>query len=227
GTQATVQEYSTSFISDHAVQFLRQSESHDRQPWFLYVATSAPHDPWLPEPKYANAPVPPFVRNPAMLEADISDKPPWVQSAVKLTQARIAANRAGQLRTQMSVDDMVGRIFRVLRQMGEDRTTLAFFLSDNGFLWGEHQVAGDRGETETSLTKITGKRLPYTQSIHVPFLVRWPGHVRTGVRDPRFVANVDIAPTIMEAAGLTPPASLPMDGRSLLSGRAREEMFVE
>jgi len=227
GRQATVPEYSTSFISDQAVRFLRQSESQDKQPWFLYVATSAPHDPWIPEPKYANAPVPQFVRNPAMLEADVSDKPPWVQDAVKLTQARIAQNRAGQLRTQMSVDDLVGRIFRVLRQLGEDRNTLAFFLSDNGFLWGEHQVAGDRGEQETSLTKITGKRLPYTQSIHVPFLVRWPGHVRSGVQDPRFVANVDIAPTIMDAAGLSPPASVPMDGRSLLSGQARAKMFLE
>jgi arylsulfatase A-like enzyme len=125
------------------------------------------------------------------------------------------------------VDDMVGRVFRVLRQLGEDRTTLAFFLSDNGFLWGEHQVAGDRGETETTITRITGKRLPYTQSIHVPFLVRWPGHVRTGVQDPRFVANADIAPTIMAAAGLSPPGSVPMDGRSLLSGQARHEMFFE
>jgi arylsulfatase A-like enzyme len=227
GKQATVSQYATSFISDHAVRFLRQSESDDEQPWFLYVATSAPHDPWIPEPKYANAPVPPFVRNPAMLEADISDKPPWVQDAVKLTPADIARNRADQLRTQMSVDDMVGRIFRVLRQLGEDRNTLAFFLSDNGFLWGEHQVAGDRSEQETTVTKITGKRLPYTQSIHVPFLVRWPGHVRSGVQDPRFVANVDIAPTIMDAAGLSPPASVPMDGRSLLSGPTRREMFLE
>ena len=220
-------QYSTSFISDQAVRFLRQSETNDQQPWFLYVATSAPHDPWIPEPKYANAAVPPFVRNPAMLEADISDKPPWVQDAIKLTPARIARNRADQLRTQMSVDDLVGRVFRVLRQLGEDRDTLAFFLSDNGFLWGEHQVAGDRSEQETTITRITGKRLPYTQSVHVPFLVRWPGHVRSGVLDPRFVANVDIAPTIMDAAGLSPSASVPLDGRSLLSGNARSGMFLE
>src|SRR5207245_2282019 len=80
---------------------------------------------------------------------------------------------------------------------------------------------------ETTLTKITGKRLPYTQSIHVPFLVRWPGHVGSGVVDARFVANVDISPTIMAAAGLHPPPSVPMDGRSLLSGTARDRMFFE
>ena len=227
GRQETVDRYSTSFISDQAVRFLRQSESNDTQPWFLYAAPSAPHDPWIPAPKYAHASLPHFVRNPAMLEADLSDKPPWVRHAIKLTRARIARNRADQLRTLVSVDDMVGRVFRVLRDLGEDRDTLAFFLSDNGFLWGEHGVAGDRSERETSPTKITGKRLPYTQSIHVPFLMRWPGHVRTGVLDPRFVANVDIAPTIMDAAGLTPSPSTPMDGRSLLAGRTRDRMFFE
>ncbi len=227
GSPETVGEYSTSFVSDQAVEFLRQSESNDSQPWFLYVATSAPHDPWIPEPKYDTAPLPPFRQNPAMLETDTSDKPPWVQEAIKLTPERIAQNRAGQLRTLLSVDDMVARLFRTLHMLGEDRNTLAFFLSDNGFLWGEHGVAGDRGEQETGFTRITGKRLPYTQSIHVPFMVRWPGHIRSGVVDPRFVMNVDIAPTIMSAAGLRADPSAPMDGRSLLSGQSRDRMFFE
>ncbi len=131
GRVRRVNEYSTTFIGDQAVRFLRDFASEPDRPWFLYVATAAPHDPWIPEPKYANAPVPPFVKDPAMRETDTIDKPQWVRDALHLTDEKIELDRAQQLRTLMSVDDMVGRLFRTLRALGQDRDTLAFFLSDN------------------------------------------------------------------------------------------------
>lgn len=114
----------------------------------------------------------------------------------------------------MSVDDMVGRLFRELRRMHEARNTLAFFTSDNGYLWGEHGLGG--------------KDFPYTQSINVPMLERWPGHVPAATRDPDLVSNVDIAPTALDAAGLRPSPRYPMDGRSLLGRTApRRRVYAE
>jgi arylsulfatase A-like enzyme len=213
-------------MSDHAVAFLRGAEATDSQPWFLYVAPSAPHDPWLPEQKYANVRVPPFARNPAILEKDLSDKPRWVRSAKNVADATVAANRASQLRTLMSVDDLVDRVMRIVRSLHEDRDTLVFYLSDNGFLWGEHGIASAHGERESgTATLITGKRFPYTQSIRVPFLLRWPGHIPVGAKERGFVANVDIAPTVLAAARVTSNPS--MDGRPMLRSAPRRKMFLE
>jgi arylsulfatase A-like enzyme len=121
------------------------------------------------------------------------------------------ATKSGQLRTLMSVDDLVGRVARTLGSLGERRQTVAFFLSDNGFLWGEHGL--------------TRKGQPYTPSISIPLLMRWPGHVAAGSRDSRLAATVDLAPTILEAAGVAPLS--PMDGRSLLQPSTREHLFTE
>jgi arylsulfatase A-like enzyme len=120
--------------------------------------------------------------------------------------------RRAQLRTLLSVDDMVDSVFEHLEESGELDNTLAIFLSDNGFLWGEHGSAG--------------KRLPYTDSVSIPLLARWPGHFASGASDERLVATIDLAPTILEAAGLSGAAA--MDGHSLLdAGFSRDRILLE
>ena len=88
-----------------------------------------------------------------------------------------------------------------------------FYLSDNGYSWGEHRHVG--------------KFVPYTESIRVPFLVRWPGRLPAGTVDDRLVATVDIAPTVLQAAGIAPDPGDPLDGRSLLDGRRRGRLLAE
>jgi arylsulfatase A-like enzyme len=113
----------------------------------------------------------------------------------------------------MSADDMVAKIFKVLGRLNEKRDTLAIFISDNGYAWGEHGVAA--------------KRFPYTESVQVPLIVRWPGNVAAGVKDDSLVGNIDIAPTVVEATGITPDANYPMDGRSLFAPQPRRELLFE
>jgi arylsulfatase A-like enzyme len=104
----------------------------------------------------------------------------------------------------LSVDDMVDAIFRRLVLRGEGGDTLVIYLSDNGYLLGEH-----------GLRK---KALPYTHSITVPFMIRWPGKVPAGAVDSsRFIANVDIAPSVLAAAGIQPTLKYPFDGKAMLS----------
>ena len=201
GRLKQVHTYSTDFIAELGVNFIQGSEANDDKPWFLELSTYAPHLGPGPEPAYANAPVGPFPITRAMTERDRSDKPPFVQAEhATLEDGRKA--REGQLRMLMSVDDLVKKVAATLRRTDETRDTLAFFVSDNGYLWGEHGVKA--------------KGTPYSAGVHVPLLARWPGHIEEGTADGRITAIIDVAPTILDAVGLEPDADEPMDGRSLL-----------
>ena len=210
GTQKTVMGYNTDVIGNFAAQDLQTFEVNDAQPWFLYLATQAPHSPFEPSATYANAAVPAWDRSPAVFEADRSDKPTWIrQSTTPL--ADVESTRRQQLRTLMSVDDMVAKVFTKLEALGESDTTLAFFISDNGYMWGEH------GQVE--------KRAPYTDSISIPMYLRWPGQVAAGSVDTRLVTQMDITPTVYDVVGITPGYTV--DGVSLFAPGARQRMFLE
>ncbi|MGH2730907.1 MAG: sulfatase family protein [Actinomycetota bacterium] len=212
GKLRRIKRYSTDFVADRAVKFLNRSEAIDDQPWFLYVAPNAPHAPSIPEPEYADAEVPPFDANPAVLEEDLSDKPPYVQENPRKEVDRMADKNGKQLRTLMSVDDLVDETMQTLHDLDESHDTLAFFISDNGFLLGEHGLGG--------------KRYPYDPSVEVPMFMRWPDHVAEGAVDDRLVANIDIAPTVFEAVGIEPDHVV--DGRSLFdTAYARGRILIE
>jgi arylsulfatase A-like enzyme len=221
GTLISVRGYSTRVMTRYSLRFLRHFEERDDDaPWLLYVAPHAPHHPWVAEPRYADAPLRRWPGNPAVFEEDRSDKPPFPATVdYSITQGRRV--RKNQLRTLMSVDDMVSRIFGTLRKLGERRNTLAFFLSDNGYLWADHHLGGDRNTAGQ-------KRLPYTPSVRIPFYVRWPGHLPAGTRDMRLTGTLDIVPTVFEATGSSPdPANPPLDGSSLLAPDTRNRILLE
>jgi arylsulfatase A-like enzyme len=201
GRFRVVRGYSTRYIGNQTVDFLEAFEKRDRRPWFMYTAVFAPHGPRIAEPRYRDAALPPWPGDPSVFEGDRTDKPAYVRTR-NVSHEHGSATRAGQLRTLMSVDDMVRQIFRYLRRNGEDRNTLALFVSDNGYLWGQHGLSG--------------KSVPYLPSVKIPLLLRWP--TRPGIAgsvDDRIVANIDIAPAIAHAARLDVTGP-PMDGRSLL-----------
>lgn len=241
-----VSGYSTSLIGRFGTRFIEQNSD---KPWLMYLSTHAPHLPYTPQHKYANAPVGSWAGNPGVYEAaprrltryrvksptrwltkpmtikkvgrwivnhprrvrrnlplsvervriferDLEDKPPYIRNKARETLESARYRRAQQLRTLMSVDDMVDRVMNKLDETGQLDNTLVLFVSDNGYMWGEH---GRRG-----------KLAPYRESIQVPMRARFPG------LEPKnqIVANIDIAPTAMEVAGLSIPEE--MDGQSLL-----------
>jgi arylsulfatase A-like enzyme len=212
GVVKNVSQYATSYIRDNGVRFIEESENQDATPWLLFLHPTAPHAPFTPDTPYQSASVPPFSPNPANFETDKRDKPPHVQ-AESVDMTEVEAERANQLRTLMSVDDMVQTVFQTLEATGETSDTLAIFLSDNGYMWGEH---GMRAKGD-----------PYDPSVRVPMYMRWPGHVLADATDNRMTANIDIAPTIAAAVGGIFPQA-PVDGRSLLDPmQARTRLLTE
>jgi arylsulfatase A-like enzyme len=213
GSLETVEQYSTTYLARRADAFL-ETATGDKRPWLLFISTTAPHDPSIPHSRDETAPVPRWKGNPATREEDLTDKAPFVQKCARPeTRKRLCGyanklprERAAQLRTLIAVDEMIDSIFGKLERLGEADDTLAFFLSDNGYMWGEHSLRQ--------------KMWPYSQSVDIPFFMRWPARVRGGTIDRRMVSTLDITPTVLDAAG-TPNESRMVDGRSLLDGNWR------
>ena len=88
----------------------------------------------------------------------------------------------------------------VLLQKGLHRDTLVLFMGDNGFFWGEHGLID--------------KRAAYEESMRVPLIAHCPGLIKPGTTIEQVVANIDIGPTALAAAGISRPDS--MDGHSFL-----------
>ena len=108
----------------------------------------------------------------------------------------------------MAVDEGVGKILDALKSTGQLDNTIIVFAGDNGYFYGEHGLSVER-------------RLAYEEAIRMPLLIRYPKAVKAGTFRNELVLNIDLAPTLLELAGVKAPAS--MQGRSLarLFTRAR------
>jgi N-acetylglucosamine-6-sulfatase len=207
------EDYSTDVLARMADGFIRSTRR--RVPLFLYLAPFGVHSPYTPAPRHAGScsGLAPW-RPPSFNEADVSDKPGWLSVVAPLRDAQIAAldaRRRGACETLRSVDDMVATVMNALAATDRLGHTLVVYLSDNGLLWGEH--------------RLSGKSQPYDAATRIPMAIRFDGRVAAGSSDPRLALNVDVASTVLDAAGIRPPASL--DGRSLLRRWQRSGFVLE
>jgi arylsulfatase A-like enzyme len=209
-------DYKTDVEARKAVDIIAR-QAIDPRPFFLWVAFLAPHsggprDPDDPTGQSTPSPAPrhhnyfaaqPLPTPPSFNEADVSDKPAAIRNRPLMSAAKIAAVRENyqqRLESLMAVDDAVAQIVNQLAAIGELDNTYIMFTSDNGFFHGEHRVPA-------------GKVLLYEPSIRVPLIIRGP-QIPAGQHRSQFVANIDLAPTIVAATGAQPGRI--MDGRSLL-----------
>lgn len=196
------QDYETDVLARHAADFIRRTAPS--APFFIYFASVAPHEPAVPAPRHQNeflnltAP-----RLPSFNEADVSDKPAWVQNQPLLTATAIASIDTlyrKRLQTLVAVDEMIKNLVDTLSAYNELENTYFFFTSDNGYHFGEHR-------------RRMNKNTAYEESIRVPLIVRGPGVAAGRVLD-HLVMNIDLGPTFAELAGATAPDFV--DGRSLM-----------
>jgi N-acetylglucosamine-6-sulfatase len=182
------------------------------QPLYLQLDYTAPHGdfrhPAGPEPaprhyNWFNGEPLPHDRSEGLDEGNVTDKPRFIRDAEHLTPSdkhvyRIYYDK--QLESLRSIDDGVKEVVDTLGQLHRLRNTYILFTSDNGFFFGEHRLIG-------------GKFLSYEPATHLPFLIRGPG-IEQGSSTGELAANVDIAPTILDLAGVEADKSL--DGRSMV-----------
>jgi arylsulfatase A-like enzyme len=216
GTQRP-EDYSPD-VTGEITRDLVSRQRRSRKPFFIWWAPIAPHredvattlmnrpgpDPRPPARYAAKSKRYKLPRPSSFNEPDISDKPSNVRNGTRaLTDEQIAQlqldyeGRAGSL---LAVDDHVKRLVATLKRTNQLRNTVIVFLSDNGWLQGEHRVPGD-------------KFLPYEESVRVPLILRGPG-VPAGRKIRGQVGNIDFAPTLVDLARAKPGRRL--DGTSLL-----------
>jgi N-acetylglucosamine-6-sulfatase len=194
--------YLTDVLRKQTQSFIDTSIAQSK-PFFAYVTPLAPHAPATPARRdlhtYDGVKAP---RLPSFNEADVSDKPPWIQSLPILTNAQIAdldKRHEKRVETLQALDDLVEGVVTKLQNSGQLPNTYIVFTSDNGYHLGEHLIT-------------QGKGRPYEEDIHMPLLIRGP-HVAADSSTDKLVLNTDYFPTFTELAGIETP--IYVDGRSL------------
>jgi arylsulfatase A-like enzyme len=198
------QDYMTDVIAGKATDFIHRSADAGT-PFFLYLATYAPHKPATPAARHAKLfPGLKAPRTPSFNEVDVDDKPAKIRKLPRLSAGDVEAIDSLYRRRAQSlqaVDEAVGAVVRTLEATGQLDNTYIVFTSDNGFHMGQHRLKA-------------GKYTPYETDVHMPLFVRGPG-IAPGGSTSAFTSSVDFVPTIAELAGATLP--FPVDGRSFVS----------
>ena len=217
--------YQAEILSERMQSFIKNVKASGSQPFFAFLSLGAPHTPTEPAARYLSAyPGATAPRGRSFNEADISDKPRWLQDQSPLmdsaTIAEIDSDYRGSLQALLSVEDAVDALFLTLDQLGQTSNTYVFFTSDNGLHRGEHRLRG-------------GKNTAYEESIRMPFYVRGPG-VPAAKSVDHLTGLVDLVPTFLGLAAASVPASV--DGLSFLPllsttppalSTWRQEMLIE
>lgn len=212
-------EYVDTLLTRKAVDWLKQERT---KPFCMFLWFYAPHSPFyrpkdmvndlngvaIPKPKTFDEDLNGYKGKPrAVADADnkigysevFSDDPRSLEELVKDHYAGVEDN-----------DRNVGAVWQELERQKITAETAVVLSSDHGFFLGEHHLYD--------------KRLMYEPSIRVPMMVRYPGHAKAGSKSDEMVLNLDMAPTLLDIAGLAVPAE--MQGKSMLplaEGKANVE----
>lgn len=233
--------YITDILTAYAVDYLKQKRDSGSgaakesgqagKPFFLYLSHKAVHAEFIPAERHKGKYKNEKVDHPSTMantEENFSDKPKWVKEQRNGWHG-VDYMYHGELgisfddfykrycETLLALDESIGNLLETLKETRLDRSTIVFYMGDNGFSLGEHGLID--------------KRHMYEESIRVPLLVYFPSLIKPKMRISELVQNIDIAPTILEVAGIKTPEY--MDGKSflpLLKGEKvewRDSVFYE
>ena len=221
GERIEVQGYVTDVLTDYVKRFVQQSQG---KPFMVFLAHKALHPNvmqrddgsvvqlqgqsggFIPAERhrgrYAQVVVPRRqnalqapVRKPALLRT-IDTLPPL--SPATGTPDRDIRDRLEML---LAVDESTGQIVQLLRDMKVLDNTIIVFTSDHGYFYGEHGLNEER-------------RLAYEETARIPLIVRYPRAARAGATPAQMVQTIDLAPTLLELAGVAD--TVQRHGRSLV-----------
>ena len=179
--------------TDFAIDFIRENKS---KPFAIQLSFKSPHGPCKPESRlkklYDGEYCRPAVNESIRPPYDTTDttEPPYVIGTPD--------RRLSRFRCINGADENLGRVLDLLDELDLAENTMVVYASDNGYYMGDHGLKD--------------KRTAYEESMRIPLLVRFPKHARIGALEDADVLNVDLAPTILDYAGLEIPKE--MQGRS-------------
>ncbi len=188
--------------TDHAISWMKKDRGE--KPFCLFLFFKAPHRQWNPPARYKDLYADAVVKKPALWDDLGQGKPrAFLQAANMFGQYPDTKDYDGMIRDYCrcvtGVDDNVGKVLDALDTMKVADDTMVMYTSDNGFFLGEWQRFD--------------KRFMHEVSIRVPMLIRHPKSVKAGQKPAGMVLNVDIAPTLLNFAGVPDPNT--MHGRSM------------
>ncbi len=209
GTRQKVEGYTTDLLTTRATEFIRQNSS---RPFLLYLSHKAVHGNFDPAERHKNL----YSKNPIPYPASMADaeenyrgKPDWVRKqrnswhgvdGIYNGQYTLEQIYRDYCRALMALDESIGAVLNTLEERKLLNDTLVVYMGDNGFMLGEHGLID--------------KRAMYEPSIRVPMLAHCPDLFDGGRKVEGMALNMDIAPTLLSAAGAPVPATV--QGRSLL-----------
>lgn len=196
--------YITDVLTDYGIDFIENNER--KQPFFLYLSHKAVHAEFAPaarhKGRYADMPI----QYPASMDLTKTNAykenglPDWVKEQryswhgvdyMYHGQTNFDKFYRDYCETLLAVDESVGRLLDYLEAHNLRENTVVMLMGDNGFSFGE------RG--------LIDKRHMYEESMKVPFLVSCPGTIPAGITIEPMIQNIDVAPTVLQLAGLSIP----------------------
>ncbi|WP_342755350.1 sulfatase [Pantoea sp. MBD-2R] len=210
--------YITDELTDYALDWLNQTDKN--KPFMIYLSHKGVHADFYPAVRdkgklaSVNFPLPDTW---ADTDANYAGKPMWVRNQRNSwhgvdypynKKMDLQQFQRDYYETLIGVDNSVGKVHAWLKQRGLDKNTIIMVMGDNGFMFGEHGLID--------------KRAAYEESMRVPLIASGPGFAKGQVVED-VVANIDIAPTLLDAAGIAKPKNY--DGESFLGlGTQRKNM---
>ncbi len=194
---ASASKYVADIVRDESVRLIKRYAA-EPAPFFLWASHVGPHaaytDGWRsPVPARRHADMFRDLKvstrtKTSFNEKDVSDKPArGAAAASPALVAKLTRQVRDRARSLQAIDEANAATIRALRRSGELDNTLVVFVSDNGFLLGEHRVFG--------------KNYPYDEALQVPLLARGPG-IEPGTASRATASMVDLAPTFLDYAGV-------------------------
>jgi arylsulfatase A-like enzyme len=187
--------------TDYAIDFLRQ---HKDQPFDMMLGYKSPHTPWHPPEHLKNL----YANDEAATPANAYDLA--IYRKLPMTWGSDIKLVRNYFRVITAMDEELGRLLNALDELKLTENTVVVFVSDNGMYWGEHGLAD--------------KRSAYDDSMRIPMIVRYPRSGMKGRTVDDMVLNIDLAPTLLDYAGVPVPAEMQgKSWRSLVDGKPAGE----
>ncbi|MDN5204569.1 sulfatase-like hydrolase/transferase [Fulvivirgaceae bacterium BMA10] len=211
GPEYRIEQHSSELYADNAIDFLQNKARDSENPFFMYVAFNAPHDPRQSPKQYVDMYPPQDIEVPK----NYMPEHPFDQGDHKLrdeilapfprTEHQVQVHRSEYYAIITHMDHEIGRILKALEESGKADNTYIIFTADHGLAVGHHGLMGKQNQ--------------YDHSVRVPFFIAGPG-LKAGVRSNALIYLQSAYATTCDLAGIETPQTVDFPSlKGILDGK--------